>query len=372
MKIALLQHWMTKSGGAEKVLQALCEMYPDADMFTHAYIPAKAPGFERHRVSESFIARLPLGREHPQAYLPLLPFASRTFDLSAYDLIVSSEAGPIKGIRRRPDQRHVCYCHSPMRYIWDLYDEYYRNAGLGGKIAMRLFTSHMRRADVKSAESVDVFVANSRYIAGRIKRIYGRDSEVVYPPCNIEFFSAPIEQANNRTIEQSPYYLVAGRLVGYKRADLALRACLRMGRKLVIVGIGEQEGLLRKIAGGSDLIAFRGCVSDEELRRTYQGARALLFPGLEDFGIVPVEAQAAGTPVIAFGEGGALETVRAGETGLFFREQTPDAICQAIEEFESLNWERAKCTLNAARFGREAFKGGMRAVIEALPKSECL
>lgn len=372
MKTALLQHWMTKSGGAEKVLRTLCEMYPDADMFTHAYIPAKAPGFERHRVSESFIARLPFGREHPQAYLPLLPLASRTFDLSAYDLIISSEAGPIKGVRKRKDQRHVCYCHSPMRYIWDMYDEYYRNAGLGGKIAMRMFTPSLRRADLKSAESVDAFVANSRYIAGRIKRIYGRDSKVVYPPCNIEFFSAPIEQANSRAIEQSPYYLVAGRLVGYKRADLALRACLRMGRKLVIVGIGEQEGLLRKIAGGSDLVTFRGRISDEELRRTYQGARALLFPGLEDFGIVPVETQAAGTPVIALGEGGALETIKDGETGLCFHGQTEESLCHAIEEFESRDWDRTKCTLNAARFGQAAFEDGMRAAIEALPKSECL
>ena len=358
---------MTKSGGAERVLRTLCEMYPDADMFTHAYIPAKAPGFERHRVTESFIARLPLGREHPQAYLPLLPFASRTFDLSAYDLIVTSDAGPIRGIRKRPDQRHVCYCHSPMRYIWDLYDEYYRTAGLGGKIAMRMFAPSLRRADLKSAESVDAFVANSRYIAGRIKRIYGRDAEVVYPPCNIEFFRRAGEP-----VEKKDYYLVAGRLVGYKRADLALRACLRMGRKLVIVGIGEQEGLLRKIAGGSDLVIFRGRISDEELRRVYQGARALLFPGLEDFGIVPVETQAAGTPVIAFGEGGALETVKNDETGLFFHEQTEDALCHAIEEFESRGWDRTKCTLNAARFGQAAFKDGMQAAIAALPKSECL
>ena len=367
MKTALLQHWMTKSGGAERVLRTLCEMYPDADMFTHAYIPAKAPGFERHRVTESFIARLPFGRVRPQAYLPLLPFASRTFDLSAYDLIVTSDAGPIRGIRKRQDQRHVCYCHSPMRYIWDLYDEYYRNAGLGGKIAMRMFTPSLRCADLKSAESVDAFVANSRYIAGRIKRIYGRDSKVVYPPCNIEFFRQAGEPAEKRD-----YYLVAGRLVGYKRADLALRACLRMGRKLVIVGIGEQEGLLRKIAGGSDLVTFRGRISDEDLRRTYREARALLFPGLEDFGIVPVEAQAAGTPVIAFGEGGALETVKDGETGLYFHEQTEESLCHAIEEFESRDWDRTKCTLNAARFGQAAFEDGMRAAIAALPKSEFL
>ena len=363
---------MTKSGGAERVLRALCEIFPDADMFTHAYIPTKAPGFEQHRVTESFIARLPFGREHPQAYLPLLLRASRTFDLVAYDLIVTSDAGPIRGIRKRPDQRHVCYCHSPMRYIWDLYDEYYRNAGPAGKIAMRMFTPSLRRADLKSAESVDVFVANSRYIAERIKRIYGRDSEVVYPPCNIEFFSAPIEQANNRTIEQSPYYLVTGRLVGYKKADLALRACLRLGRKLVIVGIGEQEGLLRKIAGGSDLVTFRGRISDVELRRTYQGAQALLFPGLEDFGIVPVEAQAAGTPVIAFGAGGVLETVKDGETGLYFSEQTEEALCRAIEEFEGRDWNRTMCMENVARFGQVAFKNGMRAVIEALSKSERL
>lgn len=360
MKTALLQYWLTKSGGAEKVLGALGEMYPDADLFTHAYLPAKAPGFERFNVSESFISRLPLGREHPQAYLPLLPFASRTFDLSAYDLIISSEAGPIKGIRKRPGQRHVCYCHSPMRYIWDMYDEYYRNAGLAGKIAMRMFTPYMRYADLKSAESVDVFVANSRYIAGRIKRIYGRDSEIVYPPCNIEFFmqaGAPVQKKD--------YYLVAGRLVGYKRADMALQACLRMGRKIVILGTGEQEGLLRTLAGKSDLVTFLGRVPDDELRRVYQEARALLFPGLEDFGIVPVEAQAAGTPVIAFGEGGALETVKAGETGLLFQEQTVDGLCRAIEEFEGRSWERDKCRENAKVFGIAAFKNGMKNILGA-------
>lgn len=368
MKTALIQYWLTKSGGAEKVLSALGEMYPDADLFTHAFGEGMRDGglgirWHGHEVRESLIARLPLGRAHPQAYLPLMPLASRRLDLSAYDLIISSEAGPIKGVRKRADQRHVCYCHSPMRYIWDLRDEYYRNAGLGGKIAMGLFTGYLRREDLRSAESVDLFVANSRFVAGRIRRIYGREAEVAYPPCDIGFFSAPIDQSANRPVEQSPCYLAAGRMVGYKRMDLAVSACLRMGRPLTVIGVGEQESRLRRLSEGSPLIRFLGRVDDIALRRAYRESSAVLFPGLEDFGIVPVEAQAAGTPVIAYGAGGVLETVADGRTGLFFHEQTVESLCAAIEEFEGRTWDSGLCKAHVVRFSADAFKASMRNLI---------
>lgn len=341
MKTALLHYWLTNLRGGEKVLAAIGEMLPEADIFTHAYRPERfgEPSRKRlwgHCVKESLVAGLPFGRRKPQAYLPLMPMASRSLGLDGYDLIVSSESGPIKGIRKPKGARHVCYCHTPMRYLWDMHDEYYRSAGLAGKLSMKLFTSYLRREDLKSAESVDEFVANSAFVAERIKRIYGRDSVVVHPPVDVEFFSAAERTSGD-------YYLFVGAPVAYKRLDLARAACAKMGRELVV-------------AGG-------GVATDEELRGLYAGAKALLFPGLEDFGIVPVEAQAAGTPVVAFGRGGALETVKDGETGLFFREQTVDALCGALEEFESRAWSAAACRASAARFGKARFQAEMRKVI---------
>ena len=341
MKTALLHYWLTNRRGGEQVLSALGRLLPDADVYTHAFGPKmRAPGedglWEGHRVRETFIARLPFGRRKPQAYLPLMPCATRGLKLDGYDLIVSSESGPIKGIRKPKGARHVCYCHTPMRYLWDMYADYYRDAGLFGKLAMCLFTPYLRRADLKSAESVDTFVANSAFVAERIKRIYGRDSLVVHPPVDVEFFGDSVRGAGD-------YYLFAGAPVKYKRLDLARAACERLGRRLVVAGGG---GFSRK-----------------ELRSAYAGARALLFPGMEDFGIVPVEAQAAGTPVIAYGEGGARETVVHGETGLFFPEQTVESLCAAIEEFEGRTWSPEPCRAQAMRFAPALFSHRMMAAL---------
>ena len=339
MKTALLHYWLTNMRGGEKVLAALGKMFPEADVFTHAYLPSHVSCLASHCVRESLVASMPFGRRHPQAYLPLMPMATRALKLDAYDLIISSESGPIKGIRKPKGARHVCYCHTPMRYLWDMHDEYYRDAGLGGKLAMKLFTPYLRKEDLRSAESVDQFIANSRFVAERIKRIYGRDAIVVHPPVDVEFYSHPSSLVPHPS---SPYYLFAGANVKYKRLDLAEAACRRMGRKLVVA---------------------RG-VSDEDLRALYAGAKALLFPGLEDFGIVPVEAQAAGTPVIAFGQGGALETVVDGETGLFFKEQSVEALCNAIEEFEGKDFNPDLCVENSARFNYDSFFKGMNALCD--------
>ena len=348
MKTALLHYWLTNVRGGEKVLAALGEMLPEADIFTHAYHPQGFGESSRerlwgHRVTESFIARLPFGRKHPQACLPLFPAASRSLKLDGYELVVSSESGPIKGICKPKGARHVCYCHTPMRYLWDLHDEYYRDAGLFGKLAMRLFTPYLRREDLKSAESVDTFVANSAFVAERIKRIYGRGATVVHPPVDVAFFGDCARGAGD-------YYLFAGAPVKYKRLDLARAACERLGRRLVV-------------AGG-------GGFSRAELRAAYAGARALLFPGMEDFGIVPVEAQAAGTPVIAYGVGGARETVVDGETGLFFPEQTVESLCAAIEEFEARTWPPEHCRAQAARFSPGVFNSRMAAVLDVRAPEE--
>ena len=341
MRTALLHYWLTNVRGGEKVLAAIGEMLPEADIFTHVFgkgmrDEGRGMRWKGHLVTESFIARLPFGRRKPQAYLPLMPMASRSLGLDGYDLIVSSESGPIKGIRKPKGARHVCYCHTPMRYLWDMHDEYYRSAGLAGKLSMKLFTSYLRREDLKSAESVDEFVANSAFVAERIKRIYGRDSVVVHPPVDVEFFSAAERTSGD-------YYLFVGAPVAYKRLDLARAACAKMGRELVV-------------AGG-------GVATDEELRGLYAGAKALLFPGLEDFGIVPVEAQAAGCPVIAYGAGGALETVVEGRTGMFFKEQTVESLCAAIEEFESREIAAVACRENARRFAKSVFIDKMNGLL---------
>lgn len=354
MKTALLHYWLTNMRGGEKVLAALNKMYPDADIFTHAI----SEGMRQHfpgKVTESFVASLPFGRKWTQAYLPLMPTANRRFDLEGYDLIISSESGPIKGIRKPARARHICYCHTPMRYVWDMYEEYYQMAGIGGKIAMKLFTPYMRKEDLKSADSVDTFVANSNFVADRIKRIYGREATVVYPPVNVDFFTGDYEKGD--------YYLLAGQLIGYKRPDLAIAACVKMGRKIVVIGNGNMRSALEKQYAANPLVRFLGRVSDEELKATYGGARALIFPGLEDFGIVPVEAQAAGTPVIAYGLGGALETVKDGETGLYFPEQTIESLCAAIENFEARTWSIDACRQNAAKFAPSSFTEGIRSII---------
>lgn len=330
---ALLHYWLTKWRGGEKVLAALNELYPEADIFTHAISGELRRHFPK-KVFESHVASLPFGRVMPQMYLPLMPSASRAFDMSEYDLIISSESGPIKGIVKPSGARHICYCHTPMRYVWDLYDEYYRQAGAIGKLAMSLFTPYLRKEDLRSAESVDEFVANSKFVANRIRKIYGREAKVVHPPVDVDFFHGEYEKKN--------YYLFAGANVPYKRLDLAREACRRMGRELKVVG---------------------GGMSDDEFRRAYGEARALIFPGIEDFGIVPVEAQAAGTPVVAFGLGGALETVSEGETGMFFREHSAESLMNAIEEFEGRKWDSAACVRHAELFRKERFVAGMREVI---------
>lgn len=352
MKTAFVHYWLVNMRGGENVLAEFCRLYPDAEIFTHAYNPAKieAP-ISDCRIHESLIAHLPGARTNCQKYLPLMPYALSKLDLEPFDLILSSESGPAKGVRKSPGATHICYCHTPMRYIWDMYDEYYANTGLAGKLGMKLFTGYMRKYDLKSAEGVDHFIANSAFVAERIKRIYGRESTVIHPPADVDYFSPD-------AAEKEDFYLFAGQLTRYKRADLAVDACLRTGRKLVVAGTGDQLNSLQKRAAGHANIIFTGRADRTTLRRLYARAKALIFPGIEDFGIVPLEAQASGTPVVALGRGGALETVTAGKTGIFFREPTVESLLGALEELEAKTFdaqilrEHAE-TFSAARFRRE-------------------
>lgn len=350
MKTALVHYWLTNLRGGEKVLKEFCSLFPDADLFTHACSKEIADLFSGHRILESMVARLPGARRNCQKYLPLMPYALGKLDFSSYDLILSSESGPAKGIRKPSSAVHVCYCHTPMRYLWDMYDDYYRNTGISGKIAMRLFRDYLRRYDLRSADAVDHFIANSHFVAERIRRIYGRESEVIHPPVDVSFF----KQGN---YEKKDYYLFVGQLIAYKRADLALDACMRMNRKLLIVGEGNMSEVLQKRAGKN--IRFLGRLEGEPLRRAYAEAKALLFPGIEDFGIVPLEAQASGTPVIALGRGGALETV-TDRSGLFFQEPTVESLCAAIEEFESRTFDPGSTRSHTDSFSTVNFHRKMR------------
>ena len=303
--------------------------------------------FGSHKITETFIGKLPGARKSCQKYLPLMPMALDKLDLSGYDLIISSESGPAKGIRKPEGAKHICYCHTPMRYLWDMYQDYYNATGIAGKIAMRTFKNYLRKYDLRSAENVDFFIANSKFVAERIKRIYHRDSEVIYPMVDYEYFSGG-------KYTKQDYYLLAGQLISYKRPDLALKACEKLGRKLVITGTGGMEKELRKISGKN--VTFLGRVSREELRKCYAEARALIFPGIEDFGIVPLEAQSAGTPVIALGIGGALETVIPEKTGLFFEKPETDCLADAILQFEKLSFAPEECRNNAKLFTADVFK----------------
>ncbi len=350
-RIALLHYWLTNMRGGENVLAEFCRLYPDAEIFTHAFnAQVIDPVIANMPVHETLISRLPGARRGCQKYLPLMPFALSKLDLSNFDLLISSESGPIKGVRKPAGATHICYCHSPMRYLWDMYGDYYRNSGLAGKIAMGTFKNYLRKYDLKSAESVDHFIANSSFVADRIKRIYGRESTVIHPPCDSEYFSAGERSG------PEDYYLFVGQLIAYKRPDLAVDACRKLGRKLIIAGDGNVRKALEKSAASDANIQFAGRPSREKLRELYARAKALLFPGVEDFGIVPIEAQAAGTPVIALGKGGALETVRDNETGLFFKEETVQSLIDAITEFEAKSWDIQRIRAHAEHFNPARFR----------------
>jgi glycosyltransferase involved in cell wall biosynthesis len=357
MKVAIVHYWLVQMRGGEKVIEALCEMFPDADIFTHAYDPTRiSPTIRRHRVKTTLIGRLPRASRLYQAYLPLMPLALEQLDLRAYDLVISSESGPAKGILTRPDACHICYCHTPMRYIWNMYSEYQATANPLLRLLFPLIAGRLRAWDVLSAARVDHFVANSRNVAQRISKYYRRASTVVYPPVDTDHFH-PMPAV------VPGYYLCVGQLIPYKQVALAIEACNRLRRPLVIVGDGKQRAELMRLAGPT--IRFVGRPTDEELRDHYRNCNALIFAGEEDFGIVPLEAMASGRPVIAYGRGGALETVIPGETGVLFDQQTPEAVMEAMERFEKTraSFDPVRIAAHAGRFALDCFKRGMEAVV---------
>jgi len=338
-RVAIVHYWFVARRGGEKVVEAMASIFPQADIFSVVVDYEALPESLRGRtIATSFLQKIPASSRWHRRFLPLYPLALEQFDLSAYDLVLSSESGPAKGVLTRASTCHVCYCHSPMRYLWDFY-HHYKNGATLGRFSRPIFTlaSHyLRLWDSASAERVDYFVANSRNVATRIRKQYRRESTVIHPPVSTH--------AGYLAEKTEDYYLVAGQLVDYKRVDLAIEACNQLGRRLHVVGEGEQWARLRCIAGPT--ISFLGALPDRDLREQYARCRALLFPGEEDFGMVPVEAQSFGRPVISFGRGGVLETVKPviegssqvpeSSTGIFFKEQSADALADAILSFEQI------------------------------------
>ncbi|MBS7458542.1 glycosyltransferase [Coralloluteibacterium stylophorae] len=356
-RVALVHYWLVGMRGGEKVLEVLCELFPDADIFTLVADPSRLSDRLRgHRITTSFLQRIG-GVRHYQKMLPLMPFALEAFDLTGYDLVISSEAGPAKGVVTRPDALHVCYCHSPMRYVWDLYPQYRAGAGRLARALMSLTAPVIRQWDVTTAARVDAFVANSSYVARRIEKFYRREAAVIHPPVDVGRFAPAPDGPDD-------YYLCAGQVTPYKRIDLAVDAFTRLGKPLRVIGSGVDDRL-RERAGRN--VEFLGAVDDATMAHHFAHCRALVFPGVEDFGIVPLEVMASGRPVIAFGRGGALETVVHGETGVLFHEQSVEALIAAVEACEEAAdlFDPARLRAHAVSFSLDVFRARLRHFIDA-------
>ena len=383
MKVALVHDWLVSMRGGERCFEVLCELFPDADVFTLVHREGHiSPIIEKHSIRTSFIQRLPLSLTHYQHYLPLFPFAIRSFAFDDYDLVISSSHCVAKGLRVPDNVCHVAYVYTPMRYIWDQFDAYFADgrAGWLKRTGMALLRRPLQRWDVSSNDGVHQFVAISEHVARRIRSYWGRESTILYPPVDWQSFTV--------SDQDEGFYLLVTALVPYKRVDLAIQAANRMKLPLKIIGAGQDEKRLRRLAGPS--VEMLGWQPDSEIRRHYTRCKALLFPGEEDFGIVPLEAMACGKPVIAYARGGALETVvplvprepfarkeqvvgmspRANDeqypTGVFFDERNPQSLVKAIELFERHRnrFDPERIRAHVEPFDRKYFKERMRQLIE--------
>ena len=330
MKVAIIHDWLTNYGGAETFVELWLRMYPQADIYTLIYDKKKMRvHFEGTKIYTSKLQKIPFAKKLYTKLLVFMPKAFESFDLSSYDLVLCSSSSCAKGVIVPPHVPQIAYIHTPMRYAWDLFFDYRKRSGFLTRFFMDRWMTSLRQWDYISAQRIDTIVANSYYIARRIKKFWNRDSSVIYSPLNSKRFFPDFSK------QRSDYYIAFSRLVPYKRIDLAISAIKGTGRKLIVIGNGSEEKNLRMIADGDPNITFTGRVSDEELRNYMQTCKALIFCAEEDFGLVPLEAQACGSPVIAFGRGGACETVVDGKTGIFFSQQKKEDVQEAIERFES-------------------------------------
>jgi len=359
MKVALIHDWLNGMRGGEKVLEVLCELFPGAVVHTLLCDRSRlSPGIARMEIKTSLLQHLPFAFKKYRYYLPVFPRLIERFDLKDYDLVVSTSHCVAKGARARRGAFSICYCLTPMRYVWYFGDDYFGHWGWRRRLAGPVF-SYLKKWDVASSRRVRRWIAISEHVAGRLRKIYNVEAEIIYPPVDATFFTPGNARAG---IGEGGYFLVVSALVPYKRIDLAVRAFNNLGLPLKIVGEGPQRDVLRKAAGPG--IEFLGWRPDEEVRELYRGCRALIFPGEEDFGITPLEAQACGRPVIAYGRGGALETVRGGETGLFFKEQTVEALEAAVGQSAAMTFQPDLMRNNALRFDRAVFKKKIRDYID--------
>lgn len=377
MKVALVHDWLTAMRGGEKCLEIFCRLFPDADLFTLFHSPGRvSPLIENRRIHTSFLQSVPFIEKRYRYFLPLMPRAIEAFRFEGYDLILSSSHCVAKGVRRPADSIHICYCHTPMRYLWDQYDLYFsaERSGWLTRAVMKRLAPRLRRWDVESSRGVDYFIANSENVKRRIRRHYGREAEVIPPPVDVEFFTP--EKG-----EVGPYFLVVSALVPNKRIELAVEACHELGYPLIVVGDGPMAGVLKRQATPS--IRFTGWLSSEDIRSLYARCRAFLFTGEDDFGITPLEAQAMGRPVIALARGGALETVVPDReswksetgiparqtdrpTGVFFHEPTVEALMSALRHFETIEhrFDSRSIRSHALPFAAGVFLDRIRRFIE--------
>ena len=359
LRVALIHDWLNGMRGGEKVLEALCERYPDADIFTLFYVPGSVSDtIARHRIITSSLQKLPFARNHYRRYLPLYPAAIEQFDLDRYNLVISVSTCAAKSVIVPGRACHICYCNAPMRYAWDQFEAYFGAERVGGFASRWVYGPILRRLarwDAATASRVGRFVANSRNIAGRIRRYYNRHATIVYPPVDTIFYHPD-------TTPPGQHFLIVSALVPYKRIDVAIEACRRVGARLRIVGDGPDRVRLERLANGS--VEFVGHASDDEIRDEYRRALAVLLPGEEDFGIVPVEAQACGRPVVALARGGALETVTPGETGILFEDLTAVSMATALEQVATGRFDSERLRTSAERYSRGHHVERMRAVID--------
>ena len=369
MRVAIVHHWFVTRGGGERVAECIASLFPEAEIFT---LIADDPGVPDHlrarRIHTSFLQKIPMAKRYHRHMMPLYPSATEALDLRGFDLVISSDSGPIKGVRVDKKAVHICYCHSPMRYLYDGFETYRAQMGTVTRAVFSAAAGRVRRWDVKAAERVTHFIANSHYVAGRIRRFYQRESTVIYPP--IDLHRAQMLDSRGE------HYLCAGRLVGYKRTELIVAACSRLGRRLRIAGAGPEEGRLKNMAGAAK-VAFLGEMETAALWKEYGECRALVFAADEDFGMVPLEVQACGRPVIAYGKGGSLETVRASgdsPTGVYFQEQTVESVMEGILQFEAAetagSFRSTEIQRWAANFATPRFLRQMREfVLEKVPEA---
>lgn len=362
MKIAIIQEWLVTIGGAEKVLKAMLEVFPDAEVYT---LVAKKEiceelGVKWDKVHTSFIQKLPFSIKKYRSYLPLFPFAVEQFDLRGYDIVISSSHAVAKGVLTKADQLHICYCHSPIRYVWDMYHEYLEISHLSKGVKSwitRYLLHRIRLWDALSCQRPDYYISNSNYVARRIRETYRREAVTIYPNVDVSKFEL--------CKVKEDFYLASSRLVGYKRIDLIVEAFNDMpDKKLIVIGGGPNLEGIRKQAASN--VVVMGYQPFEVLKYHMQKAKAFVFAAEEDFGIIPIEAQACGTPVIAYGKGGSLETVVNNKTGIFFMEQTVDAIIKAVEDFEMryTNFNPVEIRLHAEKFSEACFKARFKEFVK--------